>query len=159
MPDLDLARASFGSKLVNGSTIAPESIVGSLETGFQAGLRRRRRFRSPSLRGTSVSIEDRFGVSRDALALLRLAEPDKSGSLRRAAAPGRAVITVKNSTAMGGSNANHRATVLIDQAAPSIFSANADGFWSPGRLLFNGCGVTEQRAFEPAVRRNSLWPV
>ena len=154
MPDL-ISLAPVSAASYNGSSIAPESIVAIFGNGLSGGVETATSVPLPlSLRGTSVSIEDRFGVSRDAR-LFFVSPSQINLEVPPGTAPGRAVITVNNSTAMAGSNANHRATVLIDQVAPSIFSANADGFGAPAAFIqrVRSDGTT---SLEPVVRRNYL---
>ncbi len=130
-PDIGgLAPVSAASYV--GASIAPDSIVSLFGVGLAPGTEVANAIPLPtSLQGTSVTVEDRFGVVR--LARLFFVSPGQINlQIPAETASGRAVIRLTNqSTPVAGG----RAIIQVEQLAPAIFTANSDGAGAPAAFI------------------------
>lgn len=152
-PDISgLAPVSAASYV--GSTIAPDSIVSIFGSNLAAGIEAAGALPLPtSLQGTTVLVEDRFGVGR--LARLFFVSPNQINlQIPPETAAGRAVIRVSNESTLPG-NGQRSAIIQVDQLAPSIFTANSDGRDAPAAFIqrVRGDGSID---YEPVFQSNFL---
>jgi uncharacterized protein (TIGR03437 family) len=133
-----------------GAAHAAESIVAVFGTGFAAGTQPASGLPLPmTMLGASVTVKDFNGVDR--FAPLFFVSPNQINFQMPAGTPeGKATITVTTAQ-----NANLSTTVWVNNVAPALFSANANGQGVPAAFALR-VKADGSQSYEPVAQFNNL---
>ncbi|MGH9833549.1 MAG: SBBP repeat-containing protein [Blastocatellia bacterium] len=120
-PDI-VSVAPVSAASFNGASLAPEQIVAAFGLGLANGTEIATTVPLPtSLLGASVKVKDKMGVERSA-PLFFVSPNQINFQIPPGTATGKTTITIANQP-----NANLSATVWVENTAPGLFAANANG--------------------------------
>lgn len=133
-PDISSV-AAVSAASYNGSAIAPDSFVALFGLSLAGETRTAATIPLPTvLADTKVEVEDSAGVRR--VAGLFFVSPEQINlQIPPGTSRGTARITVINPLTQGNGGSRLRSTVRIEQIAPAIFTANADGTGVPAGII------------------------
>ncbi len=144
-PDI-VSVAPVSAASFNGASLAPEQIVAAFGLGLASGTEIATTVPLPtSLLGASVKVRDRVGVERSA-PLFFVSPNQINFQIPPETATGKTTITITNQP-----NASLSATVWVENTAPGLFAANANGIGVAAAVVLRVRGDGSS-VFEPVAQ-------